>query len=85
MWGLGAVYAYRAYRDIKFLNNATHIWDQISPWMITLDDAKNGTHPHKQGKIASECQNGTRAVELLVESYSNTKFNKLLQQVVSST
>ena len=85
MWGLGAVYAYRAYRDIQFLNNATRIWEQIFPWMITPDDAKNRTHPRKQGKIASECHNGTRAVELLVGSHFNTKFNKLLQQVVSST
>ena len=59
MWGLTSVYAYRAYKDRSFLDDAIEIWQAYTPWVITPQDAANGAHPLKDAKFASEC-NGSK-------------------------
>ena len=58
MWGLAAIYSYRAYGDPLFLDQAMQIWDQTIPWMITPNDADRGSYPGKQGSLAPDCHNG---------------------------
>ena len=35
MWGLSAIYAYRAYQDQYFLDTAVAIWTVLSAWRVT--------------------------------------------------
>ena len=58
MWGLAAIYSYRAYGDPLFLDQAMQIWDQTIPWMVTPNDADRGSYPGKQGSLAPDCHNG---------------------------
>ena len=57
MWGLAAIYSYRAYGDPLFLDQAMQIWDQTIPWMVTPNDADRGSYPGKQGSLAPDCHN----------------------------
>lgn len=58
MWGLTAIYAYRAYQEGRFLNNAVAIWEELTAWAITPTQAKSGTHPLKNATLHSECNGG---------------------------
>ena len=58
MWGLAAIYSYRAYGDPLFLDQAMQIWDQTITWMVTPNDADRGSYPGKQGSLAPDCHNG---------------------------
>lgn len=58
MWGLTAVYAFRAYEERTFLDDATAIWEEITPWKITQDDANRESHPLKNGTLSSVCGGG---------------------------
>lgn len=64
MWGLTAIYAYRAYKERSFLDDAIEIWQAYTPWVITVDDAASGSHPLKTTKFSSEC-NGSKCALLL--------------------
>ncbi|KAK7688589.1 hypothetical protein QCA50_008127 [Cerrena zonata] len=55
MWGLTAIYAYRAYQDRTFLDDAQAIWEQILAWRISEEDAEKGTHPLRNGTFSSSC------------------------------
>ena len=59
MWGLAAIYAYKAYEEESFLNNAVSIWENTTIWRIRDEDAEQGTHPFKQGTFKSQC-NGSK-------------------------
>ena len=58
MWGLTAIYAFRAYADQKFLDMAITIWQQYTPFVITTDDADAGAHPSKNVAFPSTCNDG---------------------------
>lgn len=64
MWGLAAIYAYKAYQEQSFLNDAISIWQNYTIWMITRDDAANGTHPLKNGTFLSQCSGGKFVADL---------------------
>ncbi|CAL1698180.1 unnamed protein product [Somion occarium] len=55
MWGLTGIYAYRAYNERPFLDNAISIWEQISVYMITRQDAASNSHPLKNITFPLEC------------------------------
>ncbi|KAK7688648.1 hypothetical protein QCA50_008186 [Cerrena zonata] len=55
MWGLTAVYAYRAYQQRPFLAYAIQIWETYTPWVISEADAAKGSHPLKNFTFPSEC------------------------------
>ncbi|KAK7688575.1 hypothetical protein QCA50_008113 [Cerrena zonata] len=61
MWGLAAIYAYQAYQDRSFLDNAITIWQTYNPWMITSVQAEQGSHPLKNGKFPSQCNGSSNA------------------------
>ncbi|KAK7688566.1 hypothetical protein QCA50_008104 [Cerrena zonata] len=61
MWGLTAIYAYRAYHERHFLDTAITIWDSLTVWMISPTDAQNGSHPLKNATFQSTCNGATIA------------------------
>jgi hypothetical protein len=52
-WGIACIYAYRAYKDDKFLKIAQDIWDD--KYMVTASDAQAKKHPQRDTPIASLC------------------------------
>ncbi|KAK7688562.1 hypothetical protein QCA50_008100 [Cerrena zonata] len=61
MWGLTAIYAYRAYKERSFLDDAVEIWQAYTPWVISPADAASGSHPLKTTQFSSECNGSTVA------------------------
>ena len=59
MWGVSAIYAFRAYSQEVFLSYGTQIWEGYSKWVITEADAQRGSHPLKNVTFPSEC-NGSK-------------------------
>ena len=55
MWGLTAIYAYRAYKDESFINAASAMWNEVTPFLITKDHANSGSHPLKTFRIPVQC------------------------------
>ena len=60
MWALTSIYAYRAYQDPLFLMSAMAIWDEVTVWTVTEEDAENGFHPLKDGTFTPNC-NGSES------------------------
>ena len=58
MWGLTAVYAYRAYKDEHFVSAASAMWNEVTPFLITKDNANSGSHPLKTFVIPAQCNGG---------------------------
>ncbi|KAI0766239.1 hypothetical protein BC629DRAFT_1596400 [Irpex lacteus] len=56
-WALSAMYAYRAYRNNTFLNQAKSVWEARNQYFITQGDAESGTHPTRTVGFQSECNN----------------------------
>lgn len=71
MWGLTAIYAYRAYQQRPFLALATQIWEAYTPWVINEADAANGSHPLKNVTFQSEC-NGSELEHSLTSTMGRT-------------
>lgn len=71
MWGLTAVYAYWAYREQSFLNDAIAIWEALAPWIVTPTHATSGSHPLKNARFPTDCGTGESDVlsERLVMRY----------------
>ena len=58
MWGLSAIYAYRSYKDERFLNIAINVWEDVGVYMITPQEAGSGSHPKKSGSFLGFCSGG---------------------------
>ena len=58
-WSLTIHAAYRAYLLPEFLTLAINIWDSVSLYQITQENATNGSHPLKQHAFQSTCNGGT--------------------------
>ena len=58
IWGLAAIYAYRAYGDPTSLQHAQSMWGQLSMYLVTTEDAASGTHPFGGANISSICNGG---------------------------
>lgn len=55
-----AIYAaYRAYLHPESLKLATDLWDAVSVYQITQENASNGMHPLKSGSFNMMCNGGT--------------------------
>ena len=70
MWGLTAIYAFRAYGDRSFLDMAKTIWDQYTPFVISTQDASVGNHTSKNVTFPSTCNGG----ESNIHKYNLTYF-----------
>ncbi|KAJ3484810.1 hypothetical protein NLI96_g5394 [Meripilus lineatus] len=57
-WSLATHAAYRAYLLPEFLTLAINIWDSVSLYQITQENATNGSHPLKQHTFQSTCNGG---------------------------
>ena len=57
IWGLAAIYSYRAYQEQPFMDSAIEVWEMFNPWAITTDDATAGAHPMKTMHFRSQCNN----------------------------
>ncbi|KAK7688634.1 hypothetical protein QCA50_008172 [Cerrena zonata] len=82
MWGLTEIYSYRAYSDNLFLLDAKTIWEQYTPWMITIQDAENGSHPLKNVTFPSQC-NGASVAGGVFVYHEDEKIGSLA--VIAST
>lgn len=71
MWGLAAIHSHRAYGDRFFLDDAQIIWEQYTPWMITTQNAEDGSHPLKTVHFPPQCNGG---------GYSDRNGNNFLTQ-----
>ena len=58
IWSLAAFYAYRAYRDQNLLNMAVSVWNATNEYLVSPEDASNGTHPMRNNTILSTCKGG---------------------------
>ena len=58
MWGLTAIYAFRAYDDRNFFDMARTIWEEYTPFVISTQDASAGRHTSKNVTFPSTCNDG---------------------------
>ncbi|KAI0781797.1 glycosyl hydrolase family 76-domain-containing protein [Abortiporus biennis] len=61
VWALAAIQAYRVYKQKNLLDIATFVWNQTNQYMITSQNAANGSHPSKAIPIQSTCNGATTA------------------------
>ena len=57
MWGLASIYAYDTYHESGFLAVAQDVWQNVSAWKVTQEEATKGKHAGKDGEISSTCNN----------------------------
>ncbi|KAI0029388.1 hypothetical protein K488DRAFT_88780 [Vararia minispora EC-137] len=55
IWGVVAYYAFHTYGNASSLQTAKNIWDEVSPFMVTPEQAANGSHPSRNVPIQSTC------------------------------
>ena len=59
MWGLASIYAYDTYNESEFLHVAQDVWQNVSAWKVTREEATKGKHDGKDSEISSTCNNST--------------------------
>ncbi|KAF8906113.1 glycoside hydrolase family 76 protein [Mucidula mucida] len=60
-WAQSAVYAYRAYGDNNLLNHAIDVWNHVSNYVITQDQANSGSNPNKGFTLSGTCDGQSMA------------------------
>ncbi|KAJ3490784.1 hypothetical protein NLI96_g1179 [Meripilus lineatus] len=60
-WSLAVQAAYRAYGRSDSLNLAMSIWDALSVYQITPENAASGTHPQKNTTFSQMCNGASTA------------------------
>ncbi|KAF9011017.1 hypothetical protein BDZ89DRAFT_1143338 [Hymenopellis radicata] len=60
-WAQSAVYAYRAYGDNNLLQHAIDVWNHVSNYVITQDQANSGSNPNKGFTLAGTCDGQSMA------------------------
>ncbi|KAI0090053.1 hypothetical protein BDY19DRAFT_992295 [Irpex rosettiformis] len=77
VWGLAAIYSYKAYNDQSSLRFAQSMWAQVNRYMVTTDDATAGSHPEKTAAFPSTCNGASNAgaVFYIANNVNNTVVN----------
>ncbi|PPQ72766.1 hypothetical protein CVT26_003148 [Gymnopilus dilepis] len=60
-WATAAFYAYQAYGDTQLLNNSIAVWNSVTPYVITQQQASAGRTPVKSFALAGSCDDATMA------------------------
>lgn len=58
LWSITIHAAYRAYNVSSLLDVAIRVWDAISLYQITPENAASGTHPLKNSSFSPTCGGG---------------------------
>ncbi|KAJ3481420.1 hypothetical protein NLI96_g7677 [Meripilus lineatus] len=84
-WALTAVYAFRAYSDSSFLDIAATLWDEVSSFLISEQDAATGTHPRMNVTFAKTCQGASTAGGVFLDANGTNPLSAYLFEATSDS